>query len=104
MVTEASISRLENDFKFIDGALQIVSDEKPVHYDYAVDEAATIIHNDSAFVIVKTVADGTEMKVLLLQEDADWKIDLNWDENMMNAATKEVTDQALKIMRNKIGE
>ena len=102
MVTEASISRLENDFKFIDGALQIVKDNQPVHYEYVVDEKSTIIKNDSAFVSVKTVSDGSAIKVLLLQENAEWKIDLTWDENNMNAATKEVTDQVLRIMKEKV--
>ncbi|MBK7038860.1 MAG: hypothetical protein IPH42_21685 [Bacteroidetes bacterium] len=66
LVTDSSKEKLRNDFKFIEGALQIVEEKNPTHYDYKIAEQKTIIKNDSAFVFVTSSLDTTEMKILLL--------------------------------------
>lgn len=102
LVTESSKEKLRNDFKFIEGALHIVKNEEPVHYDYAIVEDKTLIKSDSAFVTVKTVADGSEMKILLLQVKGDWKIDLNYVEISENTAVKVLTDKVMEVMENRL--
>ncbi len=98
LVTDASVEKLRNDFKFIEGALQIVEEKNPTHYDYKIAEQKTRIKNDSAFVVVCSTLDTTEMKILLLQINQQWKIDFNYDEHLMQTANKDLVDDVLQIM------
>ena len=100
LVTDSSKEKLRNDFKFIEGALQIVEEKNPTHYDYKIAEQKTAIKNDSAFVFVTSSLDTTEMKILLLSINDKWKIDFNYDEQLMNAANKDLVDDVLEIMES----
>lgn len=98
LVTDSSKEKLRNDFKFIEGALQIVEEKNPTHYDYKIAEQKTKIKNDSAFVFVTSSLDTTEMKILLLNINNSWKIDFNYDEQLINAANKDLVNDVLEIM------
>ena len=100
LVTDSSKEKLRNDFKFIEGALQIVEEKNPTHYDYKIAEQKTIIKNDSAFVFVTSSLDTTEMKILLLNVNDNWKIDFNYDEQLINAANKDLVNDVLEIMES----
>jgi len=100
LVTDASREKLRNDFKFIEGALQIVEEKDPTQYDYIIAKEKTIIKNDSAFVVVSSSLDTTAMKILLLSINNSWKIDFNYDEQLMNTANKDLVNDVLKIMES----
>ena len=100
LVTDSSKEKLRNDFKFIEGALQIVEEKNPTHYDYKIAEQKTEIKNDSAFVFVTSSLDTTEMKILLLNINNSWKIDFNYDEQLINAANKDLVNDVLEIMES----
>ena len=69
LVTLESREKLKNDFKFIEGALQIVQESEPIKYVYKVDESKTVIKNDSAFIQVWTSLDSTTMETLLIKSN-----------------------------------
>lgn len=77
-VTPDSREKLKNDFKFIEGALQIVQEAEPVKYIYQTDAKKSSIKNDSAFIYVWTSLDSTTMETLLLKVNDEWLVDFNY--------------------------
>jgi len=78
LVTDASKDKLRNDFKFIEGALQIIEASEPTKYEYQAEENKSIIKNDSAFIHVWSSLDSTSMKTLLIRIDNKWRVDFNY--------------------------
>lgn len=78
LVTDASKEKLSNDFKFIEGALQIIEASEPTKYIYRVDESKSVIKNDSAFIHVWSSLDSTSMQTLLLNINNSWFVDFNY--------------------------
>lgn len=97
LVTVESREKLENDFKFIEGALQIVQEAEPVKYIYKVDESKTVIKNDSAFIQVWTSLDSTTMETLLIKSNENWLVDFNYTPPV-DAFNKELINDVLTEM------
>lgn len=98
LVTAASKEKLRNDFKFIEGALQIVQEAKPTTYIYKVDANKSKIGNDSAFIHIWTSLDSTTMETLLIKENEIWLVDFNYTPPV-DAFNKELVDDVLKEMQ-----
>ena len=91
LVTAASKEKLRNDFKFIEGALQIVQEATPTTYIYKVDADKSKIGNDSAFIHIWTSLDSTTMETLLIKENETWLVDFNYTPPV-DAFNKELID------------
>lgn len=98
LVTAASKEKLSNDFKFIEGALQIVQEATPTTYIYKVDADKSKIGNDSAFIHIWTSLDSTTMETLLIKENETWLVDFNYTPPV-DAFNKELVDDVLKEMQ-----
>ncbi|MBK9454866.1 MAG: hypothetical protein WBP31_18735 [Chitinophagales bacterium] len=98
LVTAASKEKLRNDFKFIEGALQIVQEATPTTYIYKVDADKSKIGNDSAFIHIWTSLDSTTMETLLIKENETWLVDFNYTPPV-DAFNKELIDDVLTEMQ-----
>ena len=98
LVTAASKEKLRNDFKFIEGALQIVQEATPTTYIYKVDADKSKIGNDSAFIHIWTSLDSTTMETLLIKENETWLVDFNYTPPV-DAFNKELVDDVLTEMQ-----
>ena len=98
LVTAASKEKLRNDFKFIEGALQIVQEATPTTYIYKVDADKSKIGNDSAFIHIRTSLDSTTMETLLIKENETWLVDFNYTPPV-DAFNKELIDDVLTEMQ-----
>ena len=98
LVTAASKEKLRNDFKFIEGALQIVQEATPTTYIYKVDADKSKIGNDSAFIHIWTKLVSTTMETLLIKENETWLVDFNYTPPV-DAFNKELIDDVLTEMQ-----
>lgn len=98
LVTAASKEKLRNDFKFIEGALQIVQEATPTTYIYKVDADKSKIGNNSAFIHIWTSLDSTTMETLLIKENETWLVDFNYTPPV-DAFNKELIDDVLTEMQ-----
>ena len=98
LVTAASKEKLRDDFKFIEGALQIVQEATPTTYIYKVDADKSKIGNDSAFIHIWTSLDSTTMETLLIKENETWLVDFNYTPPV-DAFNKELIDDVLTEMQ-----
>jgi hypothetical protein len=98
LVTVESREKLKNDFKFIEGALQIVDQDNSIQYIYKVDETKSKISNDSAFIHVWSSLDSASMQTLLLKQNEQWLVDFNYTPPMENINT-ELVEDVLKEMQ-----
>lgn len=98
LVTAASKEKLRNDFKFIEGALQIVQEATPTTYIYKLDADKSKIGNDSAFIHIWTSLDSTTMETLLIKENETWLVDFNYTPPV-DAFNKELIDDVLTEMQ-----
>lgn len=98
LVTAASKEKLRNDFKFIEGALQIVQEATPTTYIYKVDADKSKIGNDSAYIHIWTSLDSTTMETLLIKENETWLVDFNYTPPV-DAFNKELIDDVLTEMQ-----
>lgn len=98
LVTAASKEKLRNDFKFIEGALQIAQEATPTTYIYKVDADKSKIGNDSAFIHIWTSLDSTTMETLLIKENETWLVDFNYTPPV-DAFNKELIDDVLTEMQ-----
>jgi hypothetical protein len=98
LVTMESREKLKNDFKFIEGALQIVDQDNSIEYIYKVDEKKSKISNDSAFIHVWSSLDSASMQTLLLKQNNQWLVDFNYTPPMDNINT-ELVEDVLKEMQ-----
>ena len=89
---------MRNDFKFIEGALQIVQEATPTTYIYKVDADKSKIGNDSAFIHIWTSLDSTTMETLLIKENETWLVDFNYTPPV-DAFNKELIDDVLTEMQ-----
>ena len=96
LVTKASRDQLHSDFKFIEGAVTLLAEDKPVVYDYRTVDEKTRITGDSAFVSVWTSLDSSTIETLLLMEDGDWRVDFSYPSRQQT--TKSLVDEVLQAV------
>lgn len=94
--TEESKEKLKTTIRAIEGAMQIIDASNQTTYKYSVIKEQSKIENDSALMVVKSSLDSTQMKLMLVKINDEWKVDFNYEEPVIQ---KELIDEVLEIMK-----
>lgn len=100
MVTAGSRNKLRDDFKYIEGALEVLTAEQNTNYDFRAQHEKSRISGDSVFVYVWTSLDNSTTETLLLQEDGKWRVDFSYPSGQ--AAKKALTEEVLNATEKQV--
>ncbi|MEZ5013710.1 MAG: hypothetical protein R2794_05415 [Chitinophagales bacterium] len=101
MCTPDSREKLRTDFQYINGAIAVMEEETENNYVYRVVKDLTMYLDDTAYVIIHSDFDDTDMPWKLVKEEASWKIDFNYNNNsMQKELLEDVVDEMGKYVGN----